>query len=243
MLGELKLVLDKNVNINQLSNLQGVLMKNISTEYAEFLHNQRFNPYSIGICKEDGSCIWTINTVTSEAYDNIIVPLLEDDFNRFEICKSNNKINILEKEVKKVKIRDKINTICNGKLYSNYVIRFVTPVAFKSEGKYICLPDLRLIYQNLFNKFNYIVNGLQVYDNNTIDRLVNCTEIKKFDIESYNFHLEKISIPGCTGNICIRAKGTEDELKLINILLTFGEYCGLGIKSSIGMGKIKIERG
>ena len=174
---------------------------------------------------------------------NIIVPLLEDDFNRFEIYKSNNKINILEKEVKKVKIRDKINTICNGKLYSNYVIRFVTPVAFKSEGKYICLPDLRLIYQNLFNKFNYIVNGLQVYDNNTIDRLANCTEIKKFDIESYNFHLEKISIPGCTGNICIKAKGTEDELKLINILLTFGEYCGLGIKSSIGMGKIKIERG
>lgn len=47
MYAELKVEFDSNeINFQQSSNLQGVLMENISSEYAEKLHGNQLNPYS-----------------------------------------------------------------------------------------------------------------------------------------------------------------------------------------------------
>ena len=53
MLTELKIELNQKINFNQSSNLQGVLMKNISTEYAGYLQRQSINPYSIAVYQEN----------------------------------------------------------------------------------------------------------------------------------------------------------------------------------------------
>lgn len=52
MYAELKVEFDSNeINFQQSSNLQGVLMENISSEYAEKLHGNQLNPYSQCILK------------------------------------------------------------------------------------------------------------------------------------------------------------------------------------------------
>ena len=48
MYAELKVEFDSNeINFQQSSNLQGVLMENISSEYAEKLHGNQLNPCTI----------------------------------------------------------------------------------------------------------------------------------------------------------------------------------------------------
>lgn len=57
MYAELKVEFDSNeINFQQSSNLQGVLMENISSEYAEKLHGNQLNPYPIAaIAQETGA--------------------------------------------------------------------------------------------------------------------------------------------------------------------------------------------
>ena len=99
MLARLKLILDSRLEYYQSSNLQGVLMQNIDTDYAEYLHNQRFNPYSIAVGHEDGNTVWTITTVTKEAYQQIIEPLKSDSFREFDIHKHQLHVRIIDKKL------------------------------------------------------------------------------------------------------------------------------------------------
>ena len=72
----MKIKLENNeVSFWQSSNLQGIIMENIDTNYAEKLHGNQLNPYSQYITKENGTPIWHIHTYTEEAYENIILPM------------------------------------------------------------------------------------------------------------------------------------------------------------------------
>ena len=44
------------INFQQSSNLQGVIMENISTEYAGILHGNQLNPYSQYVSKRRERC-------------------------------------------------------------------------------------------------------------------------------------------------------------------------------------------
>lgn len=64
MYAELRIELDPSVQISyqQSSNLQGVIMEQIDTEYAQKLHESKLNPYSQYLLKENGKINW-YNTV------------------------------------------------------------------------------------------------------------------------------------------------------------------------------------
>ena len=54
MYADLKMELDSPIlTFQQSSNLQGVIMENIQAEYAERLHENRLNPYSQCLVKEN----------------------------------------------------------------------------------------------------------------------------------------------------------------------------------------------
>lgn len=242
MLSKLKLTLEENINFCQSSNLQGVLMKNISTDYAEKLHNLRFNPYSIGVYKEGDRSVWTISATSREAYENILLPLYEDPFNDFVIYNGSHHIKIKDKTLECTSLEEAYDKVECGYVYSGYAINFATPTAFKSNGKYISFPDFRLIYQNLINKYNYTVADSRNDDTELINRLSAASLITRYDIKSVGFPLEKTKINGCFGRVEFTVNDDIQICKLINWLLTFGEYSGLGIKGSMGMGRILIDR-
>ena len=77
MYAELRIELDPSVQISyqQSSNLQGVIMEQIDTEYAQKLHESKLNPYSQYLLKENGKINWYIKTTSEEAYEKIILPM------------------------------------------------------------------------------------------------------------------------------------------------------------------------
>ena len=239
MLAELKLELNQKINFNQSSNLQGVLMKNISTDYAGYLHRQSINPYSIAVYQENDKTIWSIRTLTHEAYENIIEPLLNDEFNQFVIYNGNRHIKILDKTLRKISLQRMVEMIGAGKVSDRINIKFVTPMAFKSEGRYICMPDVKMIYQNLLNKYSVISTGERMDIRETLDEMVKNTYVQKYEIKSVTFPVERQKIPGCVGEMELRIYGNDANKRLAELLFRFGEYSGVGVKCSIGMGRIK----
>ena len=93
MYAELKVEFDSNeINFQQSSNLQGVLMENISSEYAEKLHGNQLNPYSQCILKEEGKTVWYLKTLNTEAYEMLLLPMTKLD--TITLRKKNKTVNL-----------------------------------------------------------------------------------------------------------------------------------------------------
>ena len=61
-------------------------------------------------------------------------------------------------------------------------------------------------------------------------------------MRSTRFHLEGVTIPSFIGEVTIKITGPQMMVNLANMLAAFGEYAGIGIKTSIGMGAVEINR-
>lgn len=78
----------------------------------------------------------------------------------------------------------------------------------------------------------------------TLEQLVEYSEIVRYDLHSILFSMEGVRIPAYMGNITIKIGGPQPLVNLIHLLLRYGEYAGVGIKTAMGMGKIEIlEKG
>lgn len=129
MYAELQMELEtKEINYRQSSNLQGVIMENISPEYAARLHGNQLNPYSQCITRENNNTIWTIKTLNEEAYENIIMPLSEctDIFLR----KKGLSISVCNKRMHLKNDNELITEFYEKKCPKYLEIKFQTPTVF-----------------------------------------------------------------------------------------------------------------
>lgn len=139
MLAELRMKIETDnpdFGYYQSSTLQGVLMQHIRTEYAGRLHEQGLKPYSqhllIGEEKE-----WVVKTCTQEAYQEIILPLMDSGFAGFTIEKKNMRIRLKEKLLKTVKKKELMDEFYSDSVARCLKLEFLTPTSFKSGGKYM----------------------------------------------------------------------------------------------------------
>ena len=245
MLAELKMKLDvdqRDFGYYQSSNMQGVLMEQIAPEYAERLHEQGLKPYSQYIIVGKEEKVWVIKTYTKEAYENIIVPLLDGKFTAYTINKKQMHVTICEKTVRTVQQQALLEEFYSDS-YNRYLnLEFLTPTAFKSNGKYMIMPDMRYIYQSLMNKYSAASANMQLYDDDTLEQLTTNSQIVRYRLRSTFFPMEGVKIPAFQGEIGVKVTGTTTMAKYAKLLVRFGEYSGVGIKTSVGMGALKIGK-
>lgn len=77
-------------------------------------------------------------------------------------------------------------------------------------------------------------------DEETLEQLCENSRVIRYDLKSVPFHLEGIKIPAFIGKITIKLTGTQTLANFAHLLLQFGTYSGIGIKTAIGMGAVKI---
>lgn len=249
MLARLELFLksDSDIGSYQSSNLQGIIMQNIDAEYADKLHEGRLNPYSqylVSECEENENNyknIWVIQTFSKEAYQNIIEPLLDDKFYQFMIEKKNINVSVSDKKIstkdKKKQIEEFYSIECNR--YIDFEI--LSPISFRSNKRYVNIPDLRLIFQSLMNKYSASSDAIEMFDEDTLEQLVDNSVISRYSLHSCYFPLEGLKIPSFKGNMTIKMSGTETMTRYAKLLFEFGEYSGIGIKTAMGMGAIRLK--
>lgn len=90
-------------------------------------------------------------------------------------------------------------------------------------------------------KHDAICSDNEVYDDEVLALLEEKTFITQYNLRSTIFYLEGVKIPAFLGKITILVKSSQSLVNLVNYLLMLGEYTGVGIKSSIGMGAISVE--
>lgn len=244
MLSELRMKLetdDDTINYYQSSNLQGVLMEQIDNIYAEQLHQQGLNPYSQHIEQNGNDIVWVVNTLNKEAYQNMIFPLLAGEFQEFQIEKKNLPVRIARKDLVIVNKQDLLEEFYQKPADKLLHIQFLTPTAFKQQGRYVIMPDLRLIYQSLMNKYSASSDDMEMYDEETLEQMVACSDIVQYRLKSCFFPMEGAKIPAWKGEITIRIFGTDTLARYVRFLVRFGQYSGVGIKTAMGMGAIRLK--
>ena len=237
MLHRLQLLLDHNgLDYKQGSSMQGVMMERMNQEYGTFLHDQNFHPYHQTIVRENGQSHWIIHTLTDEAYENILRPLESDEFNSFSIHNYPGQIRILEKKKEAISLTQLLASESGQSDTVSVILSVRTPASFKSKGKYMNLPDLRLIYQNLLLKYAEAADSKEVLADGILEGMCESSRIARFDIRSCSFPLEGITVPGFIGNVMVNIRGKAGAGKFARMLFRFGTFSGLGIKTSMGMG-------
>ncbi len=243
MLAELRMELEADspdFGYFQSSNLQGVLMQQIDSSYASLLHEEGLKPYSqyvLGGSQKE----WRIKTLTAQAYQQIIHPLLDDSFQEFDIEKKQIHVKIRSRQVFVTPYQELLDEFYADGCDRTLQLEFLTPVSFKSGGRYVILPDLRYIYQSLMNKYSLVAADHPMYDEEKLRQLTACSSVKQYRLRSTFFPLEGVKIPSFLGEMRIRLHGTDTMAKYIRLLARFGEYSGVGIKTAIGMGGMQLK--
>ncbi len=241
MYAKLRIELDSSqISYQQSSNLQGVLMEQIDTDYAQELHQYSLNPYSQYVVKEKDKIVWYICTVNEEAYENIILPL--EELKQITIRRKEITTNVVGRSIEILEESELMKQFYEESCDRYLNLQFCTPTAFKRDGKYVNYPDLRLVYGSLMRKYSAASEELDMYDEETLEELVRNSEIIRYRLQTMPFPLEKVQINGFVGNVCIKIKGTETLANYIRLLCRFGEYSGVGIKTSMGMGAMQLHR-
>lgn len=118
-------------------------------------------------------------------------------------------------------------------------VKTILKDAFKQRGNYVFFPDLHCLFQSLMNKYDAAAGDHIMLDEETLEQLCANAQIVRYDLKSVSFSLEGVRIPSFIGKITIRMNGTKTMAGFANMLIEFGTFSGVGIKTSLGMGYIR----
>lgn len=236
-----KLVIPENVDfgVYKSSLMHGAICKLIDPGYADGLHQQGYHPYSQSLIKENGNIHWVVNTLDSEAEEYIIKPLM----NAREIYIDHNDLYVGFGE-------KSIEEITADELFFKYGMKqaprktemiFLTPTAFKSNGKYVNIPTIPLVFGSLIQKYD-AYSGNSISDEGFVQEINERVCILTYNLRSAAFPLEGITIPAFIGRISFYVKGGGALPGMIRMLCEFARFSGIGIKTAIGMGAVDINQ-
>ncbi|MGI6057206.1 MAG: CRISPR-associated endoribonuclease Cas6 [Bilifractor sp.] len=219
-------------------------MKSISPAYAERLHESGPHPYSQYVQVNGTDVCWVVNTLTEEAYHEIVVPLLDQSFQKVELYSHKDQLNIKNKEVT---AENSYNHLVEQYYFGdgNPVIRlrFLTPTSFKSENQYCIFPTTKLIFQSLMLKYDAFSDSSTIYSEDLLDQFQRYALISGYRLRSTTFYLAGARIPSFIGDVTLRIHGTRQLANIARMLVGFGEFSGIGIKTGMGMGAVKVLGG
>ena len=245
MPGRLVIELENNkeipFNYSLSTAFQGYLMELIDEKFAEKMHSSGYHPYSQFVTVSDGKIKWTVNVLDKEAEMYIVNRLLEDDIKSVHINKLDDDLCIVNKDYSVTTYEDLFKE-CYFKNDSRYVeVRFLTPTAFKQNNRYQFFPNIKLIFQSLMMKDDASSSENVIFDEELLKHFEENLEIVSYNLRSTSFFVNTNKIPAFTGRLVFKANGPMQMANLAYLLLRFGAYSGVGIKSGMGMGGIEVN--
>ena len=184
---------DLELNTNMSSVMHGAIMEIVSGEFAEEMHKQAIRPYSQSVYKiADNKWIWSINALNDYAAQNIINVITNS--NSIYIKNREAELSISNYSIYKTSFDDLFTNNYLSEKRSRYLtMEFITPTAFKSNEKYVFMPDIALIMKSIISKYDTLSTTTDIMDDNLLDKIVENVSISEYRIRSRYFYLEKTS--------------------------------------------------
>lgn len=225
--------------------MQGVIMERIRPTYGEVLHRSELKPYSQYLYfQKDIGPVWVLNTLTQEASEEMWNVAGLRQLSLFRLSHDNCDIQVTERQITCLSEDDLLSQTFFQTCPRTVRIQFITPTSFKTQGIYQNYPTVRHLFQSLLNKFNAVSSGSQVDQESVLEDIEQNTAIIGYRLQSTQFSVEKVRIPSFLGALTLRINGPQQLVNLVYMLLRFGTYSGVGIKTAMGMGGMHIiEKG
>lgn len=120
------------------------------------------------------------------------------------------------------------------------LIKFVTPTSFKTGNKINLLPDPKTIFSGLIKKWKHFSNVNT--EENLLELINQAVIVSGYELKTQKVELESMGwFTGFSGKLYLNFQTNEEHvLRWINALLDFSEFCGIGRKTTMGFGKVKI---
>lgn len=214
------------------------IMDQLSNSVASNLHENCLHPFATYVTYNDDYVKFCISLLNEKKCQPIKEAILNDKLKSINV--NNGLFNIISKDTCKC-TEEQLSHIFYEEDASRYItLNFVTPTAFKTGGEYFFYPDLKLLFHSLLMKYNFIFENNQHVDNDLLEQICNTTSIVYYNLRSYRYPVHNVSIPSFIGKITLHCRGSQTLVNYLNMLFHFGEYSGVGVKTAMGMGHIKI---
>lgn len=242
---ELAINLDSNIKLNESlgSVLHGLLMEYCSSEFISICHSNQFNPFSQCLYYDKNNLvyIWRISTY-SELSANELTKAINTFPSKIILKQKQANLNILKQtnifSTNYEELMDNIFT--SDKLYKSAKLQFLTTTSFKNNKEYAIFPDISHILTTIISKWNMFTTTEILDDPTLIEELTKYVRIFNYKLHTNRFYLEKTKIPGFKGIIEISLPKNPIMNRIMQLLLHFTKFTGVGIKTSLGMGGINI---
>lgn len=230
------------INSNVAYPLYSELLKYVSADFAEAMHEQSFTPLSQHVeLLNDTEIIWNVSLFGEETI-NEISPKLES----LSDIKLETKEILLHTDEKidesVITFDEIISEAANADDMVWQSIKLVSPTTFKSAGQYVLFPSSDLIIKSLVSKWNFVCQDYTLDDEDMLDMLLRGVKISGYRLSSTAFRIKGQNIPSFVGNLKLNARLSPPIMQIYKSLLLFGEYSGIGIKTALGMGGFELCR-
>ncbi len=239
---ELKLSGESEISYQMASVFHGALMELLPEDYGAQLHESRLHPYTQHLERRRDGWYWIVTALEDRAAAIILQKTLFP-LEELYIRQHDARFKIEKKNYFELSDKELARAFYEGENSRYISIRFLTPTAFKQNGRYLNYPDLRSLFSNLMNKYDACMPGESMKDEDTLDALVQNTVVSRYQLRSTTFSLEGVRIPAFMGEMTLRVAGTQTMASFANMLVQFGTYAGIGIKTALGMGAIERPSG
>lgn len=213
--------------------LYGFLLEQLPAEFAEELHNSPARPLSQYV---DGSD-WVISVMGSQFSERLMPVVLS--LHEISLFGGSRQLQVRECSRRGV---DSVEELLSAALPAVNLLHLRTPAAFKSRGNYQLLPTQHLLLQGLIRRWNLcFADECTIEDcGEGLDALETGLIYRSVKLQTSTFRLKEGGIPAVTGSIEIENRLRGFHSQLLNALLQFGTYSGVGIKTGLGMGGIAL---
>lgn len=221
--------------------LHGFLMELLPSDVVEILHQQSaYNPLKQRIMLRRDVAIWEVVSFSEFVSESLALSLHQ--------CRS---INLKHHDVKVPVLKVEQSTYQVNQLIDEFFmednepkrfvnIQIMTPMSFKSQGRYDIFPDVRKFFRSIMLQFDAFFESYKMHDHDTLDYIMKQVTIVDYRLRSTRYHLEGVRIPSFIGAMTLRLSGPDHFKRLLLFLIHIGSFTGSGIKTSLGMGKYKV---
>lgn len=222
--------------------LHGVLMELIGSETAAALHNPGLRPYSQHLYHDNRGMVWRIAALNRPAADALIKPLLADNMTHIYLRDKQLTLTITARQL--------VHELTYRELADRFFLAdaplrrlslcFVTPTSFRSDNNYMIYPTVPHIIQSLYNRWDCFADKFSLNDPEALGHMASHLHITGYRLHMAPFSLEGVRVPAFKGDLTLSIAGPNELARLAGLLLAYGEFAGIGIKTALGMGGVRV---
>lgn len=231
---------DKKYGLWLSSHFQGLLMQLLGEGCASALHTNQLHAYSQHLQVKNDNLVWTVSALNRDMCSHIIDKLSDSGLESLYLENADETFQVMSRETRTLMYSDLINTYFLGECSRYISIRLLTPTSFKQDGQYVLFPSVRLIFQSLMQKFDSSSNESKLFSEELLGHYETYAKIVDYRLRSTRFHMEGIRIPAFMGDVTIKVNGPQQMVNMASMLAEFGTFSGIGIKTGMGMGAMKV---